>query len=413
MKFLASALLMLTAAPAVAAPGDCAGRLCNIEALTPFFDRLNQTGGNDVEPIRIIQIGDSHTAGDVITNAWRSRLQARYGFGGRGALAPGRPYPGVLTFGVTQSMTAGWAINSAFGKARTPQGAPVGIAGFSVTASIAGERLGVTADSTDQNFDRVTVCGARRPDGGSAIIEIGGLTAALELKGGEPGAVCTTLDAASPVSSASLVTQGDGAVTITSFATFVRGGGVQFSNFGIVGSQLSHLARENDRIVADELAEYRPDLVVLAFGTNEGFSSITPDRFEEDLRAQVMRLRNLMGRKVPMLLLGAPDANTRSQALANNYGTAAPCPGTGPSQWYSPTLLAAIRERQGKVARDMGLAYWDWSAAMGGVCAANRWNAANPPLVGGDHVHYTRLGGERIGAMLFDDIEAAAAALAR
>jgi hypothetical protein len=50
---------------------------------------------------------------------------------------------------------------------------------------------------------------------------------------------------------------------------------------------------------------------------------------------------------------------------------------------------------------------------MGGVCAANRWNAANPPLVGGDHVHYTRLGGERIGAMLFDDIEAAAAALAR
>ena len=56
----------------------------------------------------ILQIGDSHTAGDAITGAWRDILQARYGSGGRGVLPPGRPYNGYTPRGIQATMSSGW-----------------------------------------------------------------------------------------------------------------------------------------------------------------------------------------------------------------------------------------------------------------------------------------------------------------
>ncbi len=96
-------------------------------------------------------------------------------------------------------------------------------------------------------------------------------------------------------------------LTITSWATFRDDGGIALSNLGVVGSQLAHFARTDDGVVAEELKAYRPDLIVLAFGTNEGFAlHFDPVAFEAVLRSQITRLRLLSG-DVPILLLGAPD----------------------------------------------------------------------------------------------------------
>lgn len=405
---MAAALIAAAASltPGAAAAQECNGRLCYARNLDGFFDALEDARRSERRPIHIMQIGDSHTAGDMISNGWRVPLQARFGFGGRGMLAPGRPYPGVITFGVTQSMSAGWAINSNFGKGWSTAGAPIGLAGFSLTATRSDERMGVTTDTPDQNFDRVTVCGVRRPGGGSAIIQLGAKVERLDLSGSEGGAACKTVDSQWRQTAAQLTTEGNGIVTITSFSTFLKKGGVVLSNLGVSGSQLTHLGRENDGVVADELAEYKPDLIVLAFGTNEGFSqALTPAVFEVELRAQVRRIRRLAGRDVPIMLIGAPDAGTSNLALARNYGSPVACPGD--PGWYTPTLLAGIRERQRIVARDLKLGYWDWNAAMGGTCAASTWRNADPPLVRGDHVHFTRAGGSRIGSMIFADLDAA------
>ena len=79
----------------------------------------------------------------------------------------------------------------------------------------------------------------------------------------------------------------------------------------MVGAQLTHLGRADDAVLRAELAVYRPDLIVLAFGTNEGFSPTgSADGFENTLRSQVARIRRLAGPNVPILLIGAPDAGT-------------------------------------------------------------------------------------------------------
>ncbi|HST37490.1 MAG TPA: GDSL-type esterase/lipase family protein [Allosphingosinicella sp.] len=368
-------MLALLAALATAAPASCTERLCGSAVLAPVFAKLAQGA-----PVHILQLGDSHTAGDAITGAWRARLQARYGQGGRGVLAAGRPYAGYLTWGVTAAQSGGWRVSGLLRQT----GAALGLAGFTQTARAAGETLTLAADGPEQMFDRLIVCAATGPNAGEITLRLG--EAAMNWPLGAPAdrPECRALDSEAPASLASIVTLDDAPVGITSMAVFRRSGGLSLSNLGTVGAQLVHFGRADDAVLQAEFAAYRPDLVVLAFGTNEGFSG-TADGAEAALRTQVVRLRAMSD--APILLLGAPDAA--------GQGRAGQACGGG---WASPALLGQIRERQRRTARALGLAYWDWAAAMGGRCAASRWVRAG--LMRGDHVHFTREGGARIAALL-------------
>ena len=378
----------------------CRATLCYADNLAPFFARLRASRPDDGAPVHIIQIGDSHTAGDMITSGWRTRLQARYGAGGRGVLAAGRPYQGYLTWGVTASQSAGWSVNASFGGRYEAGGAPLGISGFTQTTHQAGETLGLTTDTPAQDFDRIIVCAIAQPGGGTLLLRMGAAEESWPLTAPRPTPACRTMDSDAPVAAASLTTEGIGIVSVTSFGTFRRAGGVVLSNLGVVGAQLVHFGRTSDAVARAEFTAYRPDLIVLAFGTNEGFSpSLSPEAYEATLREQVQRIRRLAGFHVPILLLGAPDAGTRQAALASAEGDC----GDG---WYIPRLLGEVRARQQRVARALGLAFWNWSEAMGGRCASSQWRLAE--RMRGDHVHFTRDGGDRIGGLLDADLVRAA-----
>src|SRR5690242_10121740 len=212
---------------AVQAPGAsaCYQNLCNSEAIAPFLARLRAARPGSGAPVHIIQIGDSHTAGDNITQGWRSRLQAAHGNGGRGVLAGGRPYQGYLTWGVTASQSSGWSVNATFGRTWRDGGQPLGISGFTQTASAAGETLGVTADSPDQNFDRVILCAIAQPGGGTFILRLGNEEHRWSLDAPQVTPACRAVDSAYPVGSASVTTEDEGVVSITSFGTFKKRGG--------------------------------------------------------------------------------------------------------------------------------------------------------------------------------------------
>lgn len=406
MKLRTVFLLLLAAlASPASAQAPCVDRLCYADNLDPFFDRLGEARRDSGQPVHILQIGDSHTAGDMITNGWREALRQRYGHGGRGVLAAGRPYAGYLTWGVTASQTAGWEVNGIFGRAYANYGRPIGLSGFSQTARATGESIGISADTPDQSFDRIIVCGIAEPGAGAVTIRLGFETETLDFNAAQRHSECKAIDSAYPQIGASLTTLDDRIVTITSFATMRQRGGVILSNVGVSGSQLVHFGRNSDETVRAELEQYRPDLIVIAFGTNEGFSQqLSPSDFEADLRNQVTRIRRLAGRSAPILLLGAPDAQTQNRGLADNFGSPVACD----SGWYTPTLLGELRSRQRRVAQSMGLGFWDWNAAMGGRCSAHRWRTDD--LMRGDHVHFNQRGGARIGRMIFDDLERASAA---
>ncbi|HEX8364786.1 MAG TPA: GDSL-type esterase/lipase family protein [Allosphingosinicella sp.] len=346
------------------------------------------------ETFHILQLGDSHTAGDMITQPLRRLLQLRSGAGGRGVLAPGRPYPGYLTFGVTVSQSGAWTASAIFGPGY-PGARPVGLSGYTLTSGGAGASIAVASDDEVNRFDRFVVCALREPGAGTLRLRLGDREEDWPLASPRREAACRTLDSDVPAAAASLAVYDEHRVGITSIATFRREGGVVVSNLGVSGSQLAHLSREHEAVVRAELDAYRPDLVVLAFGTNEAFAPrFDADSYERELRRGIARIRRLAGAELPILLSAPPDAATRDVALASNGGL--PVRTCGPGL-YAPTALDRVRERQRLVARELGLGFLDARAAMGGPCAAPAWAARG--WMRADLVHFTRAGGEQLGWM--------------
>lgn len=430
---------MLALLAAAAAP--CEAPLCRANTLEPYFEKLaraaERTPGQ--RPVHILQIGDSHTAGDAITGAWRDLLQAQYGSGGRGVTAAGRPYRGYVTYGMTASMSPDWTVKSIFGAASTPPRPAIGISGFSISTAKDGATLGLAADPSEA-FNRFTVCALTQPGGGTLSIRIGFINEEFKLSSFATRSECRTVETPQPQLSAQIVARG-GPVTITSWSTFNDNGGVALSNVGVSGSQLIHQARADDSVITEELRHYKPDLVVIAFGTNEGFAPrVEAGEYEIVLRSQIARIRRLV-RNVPILMLGAPDANTRNTALwRNSDGQTVDCnsrtqtiediiatlrsseaAGEGaqtPTQpeidptgrpLFVPPGLTVVREVQRRVAAELNIAFWDWQARMGGACSAANMVFASPPLMRGDFVHFNKTGGWEIARMLQSDLAAAAA----
>ena len=385
----------LSAAAQAQDPTSCRATLCYAESLEPFLARLEEARPDAGAPVHIIQIGDSHTAGDMITSGWRTRLQARYGNGGRGVLAAGRPYPGYLTWGVTASQSAGWSVNATFGARYQEGGAPLGISGFTQTARAAGETLGVTADAPEQNFDRVIVCAIAQPAAARSGCSMGA-------SGGAPGRStrraarrhAATMETATPVGAASLVTTEDAGTVSDHLLRAPSGGGAASSSpisaWSAPSSPIS--AAPATRVVRAELAAYRPDLIVLAFGTNEGFVA-EPQRRRLSKRRCAARSRASGG---------WPAATCRSCCSARPTPAAAAGVAGRPRRRLRRRLVGAAPARRGarrgswRSPATCGAAFWNWSAAMGGRCAVLAAGALTEQMRG-DHVHFTRDGGDRIG----------------
>jgi hypothetical protein len=464
------ALLIAAAAP-VMTP-DCAGGLCGYSVLRPYFEKLASARGRSGKPVHILQIGDSHTAGDAITGAWRDILQARYGSGGRGVMPPGKPFNGYNPHGISVDMSAGWTISSIFGPGSQTPHPPIGLSGFSITSNVEGARIGMTAGAYEL-FDRFVICAMSQPGAGNLVITVGTTTDRMELGSFTSRPECKEMTFDTPQAAVSVAVEG-GPVTITSWASFRDNGGVAISNVGVVGSQLVHFSRNDDYVIAEELRSYDPDLIVIAFGTNEGFAArVSPQEYEIVLRTQIGRIRRLAGR-VPILLLGAPDALTRRNELLNNAPTFTPAPCLEPALLPPPSLpivtppsgadgssgiddvlsaldarasmtlggqrvlaappavaapppasqmigwsitahplfpppgLKAVRDVQRNVAHQLRLGFWDWEARMGGRCTAVSWVKLAPARMRSDYVHYTTLGGQEIGSRLQADLDAAA-----
>jgi lysophospholipase L1-like esterase len=401
--------LALASLPGMAAADSCWRETCNLATLKPVFARLDAARARTpgMRPVHIVQIGDSHTAGDVLTGAWRDLLQERYGNGGRGVLAPGRPWDGYITHGVTATMSPGWRIAASFGKGSDYAGVPLGLSSYSLTSLQPGATIGLTTDSLAMDFDRFVLCAMAGPNEATLTVQLGGVDQRITLDAPVPTPRCTTIRSATPQASVTVIAD-DRPATITSWATFRDQGGVALSNLGVVGAQLRHFGRTDDAVIAEELRAYTPDLIVLAFGTNEGFSPhLDPREYETTLRGQIDRLRTLAP-GVPLLLLGAPDALTRNQALETNAeGALLGCPDAVTPPLLTPPALGRVRGIQREVARDLGIAFWDWQAAMGGPCAARAWTAATPPLMRPDHVHFRWPGGQALAARLQADLDAA------
>jgi hypothetical protein len=363
---------------------------------------------------------------------------------GAAQMPAGRPNAGVRLRDVTVTSSGPWSARGLFGSGAAEAWPPRGITGYTLSSRSAGAALALTADA---GFTAFGVCVAASADGPRFTLALGADSQLLAFAGDGPQCRRIELDVATDSARLELVA---GEAIITGW-WIERSHGVIVSNLGVPGSQLQFLGRADEATMAAQFAALPPDLVILAFGTNEGFAPFfDPVRLESQIREQVARLRRVAG-PVPILLLGPPDAASRNRELMDNVvggapggasdcngaiqrapdrlpvagidiplwsddgGTLAPDPVTlsGPMPrpvrrglaLFNPPALGAASTVMRRVAADLRLAFWDWRARQGGACSAVRWMQAG--LMGPDFIHYSPAGGAEVARLLLADLDAA------
>jgi lysophospholipase L1-like esterase len=367
------------------------GHLDDVGRLSHLFSALVALeDGRTRDDVRIVQYGDSHTASDTATSVVRRVLQERFGDGGRGFVELGRPWKTYVQDGVHGGMTSEFEPNHT----RVEDGRIVGDGSYGlVGVAIETERPGARAwTKITDPASRVEVDFFQQPRGGSVDVVIDGVQAGrIATRAPLAASGFAGFDVADAPHEVELRTVGDGDVRLFGLALDRARPGVVVDAAGINGAQITTPLRWNEEHFAEQLRHRAPDLVVLAYGTNE---SLDP---KLDLVAYEHALVELLGRvarAVPSascLLLGPPDL-ARSGPPPERRG------------WWpwQPVLdVAAVQER---VARAAGCAYYDQIGAMGGPGSIIAWAAEVPPRAQADRVHLTLSGYAQVGTAFATDL---------
>jgi lysophospholipase L1-like esterase len=362
------------------------------EGLAPLYDGLDRLRTNPAgrdEKLRVLLLGDSHVAGGIITQRLRERFQADFGDAGRGQMVPGLPYPGRREADWKLAQTKDWTFENSL----QSRAAPFGLSGFIARSRAVGASMTVAARG--EGFEEVEVSFVRRPGGGAFEIRVDNRPISrIETDAPFPSADRVLLPTNANSRQLEVRTVDRRPVDLLSWGVEQKKPGVIVEGHGVSGATSWIMQKWDAALLSKDLRQRDPILILLAFGTNEGFQAkFDPQRYAADY-AQVIDLMREAAPRASILLIGPPDA-------ARDAGKP---PGGDDCGWVTPANLRAARTAQQEMAARLKIAFWDWSSLMNGPCGVHDWVTRSPPLAHTDHVHLTASGYVATADALYQDV---------
>ena len=380
--------------PIAPAPnGNALGRFVPVEnesALAPFHERLEQlASGRDSDgKVRILAYGASHTQGDYYTGYLRYYLQSRFGNGGPGfvQLVELNPYYKPLDIHVESS---GFRVRHAQRKDAPLHDGRYGLLGAA----------GVAHSKTA--FARIS---PRRPNDSASTASRYELLYEGQPGGGE---LQLLVDQRPPITLPTAQTparglyytfsepdgwhqieirpSGNGSVRLYGLVVERDEPGIVIDTLGINGTRAANMLRWDARLWSEHVARRKPDLILLAYGTNEAVDTGQPiAQYRADLK-RVIELLRANAPEAACLLVGPGDF-----------------PKEVNGNWIERPRLLELIDVQRELAPEMGCGFWDGYEAMGGSGSMHRWVVARPRMGSPDHIHLTARGYVKMGLGLGD-----------
>jgi lysophospholipase L1-like esterase len=352
-------------------------------ALRPLHDALRRVEAG-ADHARIVFYGASHVAADIFPNAIRSRLQERFGDAGHGFLMPARPWRHYRHLGgMDVESSRRWEALRV--RASTRDVDSLGVAGMAVESesSNAWGRI----DTGGATASRFVLFYMEQPGGGSFDVRIDGQRAARISTAAEAvGAGVRELTTTDAHHVLEVRPRGNGPVRLFGVSVEREQPGVIVDNMGINGARASSHLLWQEEIHREYMRRMRPDLVVLAYGTNETGDDDRPiEEYEGQLRSVVARLRSTVPNAACMLI-GPSDRPMRDEE----------------QELVDRPRTAQIVDVQRRVSRDFGCAFFDLVAFGGGPLSMVRWAETDPTYAQPDLVHFTGRGYLRLGEVLHE-----------
>ena len=349
----------------------------NPAGLVPFFEQLYRHQQGELPgPVRVLQYGDSHTAADELSGELRNLFQASFGNGGSGFSFAGKPWKSYRRRDVKTGSTDGWHTDGLV--TRSGDGV-YGLGGVSMTASAPRESVFIETDASE--FELFYY---QQPGGGSLQLLDAGVPLDLISTGGEARPGYYRVAAAPGPHRFELETLGADPVRLFGWVA-ENPTGITYETFGINGAQATTVAKWEPETLRDNIEHRNPDLIVLAYGTNEaGSAQWTLEKYQEMFMGLLRQFREASP-TASILVLGPPD---RAQRVRR--------------QWQSMARIGIIAEAQRRAALLMGCAFLDLRAEMGGAGAMQQWVKAGQAQA--DHVHLTASGYHLLGDAIYTDV---------
>ncbi len=385
-------------------------------ALDHFFEGLASD-----RTVRVVHYGDSPTTADLITADARKLLQADYGNAGEGFVLIARPWAWYNHRGVAMEAN-NWGID---------------VAGYDQVKDglygLGGARFrgfpGSTASWTVMG-DRprsVEVSYLTQADGGKFVLEADGeplrtvdtsvdpaTGLPIEIAAGQSASQATMQPVADtgaadadatpvivqqPAYATVNLPAGGREVTLRVTEGYVKVFGVEFRNnrpgviyssLGINGASVTVLSRVfSGPHLSQQLRHYKPDLVVLAYGTNEsGFPSWVEGTWGDELRAAIRRVKRALPNASVLLMSPMDRGEIKDDG---SIGTI--------------TAMPHLVEIEKQIAAEEGVAFFNTFEAMGGEGTMARWYQGTPRLVGADFIHPLPAGAKIVGELLYTALE--------
>ena len=355
--------------------------------LEPFYAALRglESGTDPDGKVRVLAYGASHTDADVYPHYLRAYLQERFGNGGHGFVHVARPWRWYRHVDVSVEGDKYWLTEHAQ-RASGRQDGLYGLLGASLSAK-SKRAFGRVTARHDGVGSRYEIYYLAQPRGGSfRVLADGERIAKVKTRAAEPTAGYHAFELPEGAHTIEIQLEGNGEVRMFGMTVEREAPGVVVDTLGIGGTRASNILSWDEAVWGDNVRRRDPDLVTFAYGTNEATDADRSiDSYEAGLREVIAKVQRVAPRAA-CLLMGPGDF---------------PMP-SGDGSWLPRPRVSEIIEVQRAVAADMGCAFWDARAFMGGEMSMTRWAASDPPMAKDDHIHLTRRGYVRLGMGLVD-----------
>ncbi|NUO48440.1 MAG: hypothetical protein HOV80_06255, partial [Polyangiaceae bacterium] len=346
------------------------------EALDGFYRALARLarGGAD-DHVRIAVFGDSNLTMDLTSGRLRRALQLRFGDGGHGFVALGKPWSHYRHMDVRHDVLEGW---KAYAITTSPTGDGLyGISGIAVENQWQGARTFVaTADAgapVGTSAERFFVYSLARPRGGFFDVELDGkLASRVDTRATETRLLETKLEAEPGPHKLEVKSSSPHVVRLFGAALETKRPGIVVDAFGVGSLNTKTMAKPNPELAREMLQARRYDLLVHMTGANDVF---TMDAVPAAL-AKILSIQRDALPEASILLITPADRGFKKS--------------------FAPTLRVVEQRRE--LAKAEGVALWDQFQAMGGQGAMRRF--VDEGLAFGDAVHFNEQGGAFVGERL-------------
>lgn len=346
-------------------------------ALAPFHKALKRTA-RGVDQTRILQFGASHTECDLFTGYLRRYMQSRFGDAGHGYLMPARPWKGYRHQDVRIDSSLGWTVDKALGSTSREDGL-YGLGGFSCAANSSEEwAFFGTANSSPfgRTASRFEVFFLEQPGGGRFEVMLDGQPYGTVSTHGSTGFGTFVGRAEDGPHEVELRPMGDGEVRLLG-AVLERGApGVVVDTLGIRGARAADLLDIDETLWTEQVRRRQPDLIVLAYGTNEsGDTHQSVESYMKKLETVLSRVKHAAP-TAACVLIGPTD---RPKKLRRD-------------QWEPRERVELVDDAQAALSARFGCGFFSAFHAMGGPLSMVKWQKAR--LAQRDGVHLTIRGYE-------------------